>query len=703
MKNISVIIPIYNVEEYIEECLISVIKQTLKEIEIICVDDETPDNSMDIVEKYAKEDDRIVVLHKKNGGLSSARNAGLEVATGEYVYFLDSDDFLLEDTLEHLYREAKKDDLDTIFFDADSFFETEELAQKHKSYQEYYHRDSIYDEVVCGQKLFVKFVDNGDFRPSACLQMNKTSFLRDNNMKFKEGIIHEDYLFTLEHLLYSNRTKHIAERFYQRRMREGSIMTSRSAERGARGYFSSVFYILSKATGVIKDEEVMNAYMKRINGLYRDANNMIKSLSDEEYNSIEVRHNTLEEACFELFVWNNAKWLRDAEKRGENNVRREQLEKAKLKKQIKELKECNSFRIGRMVTFVPRKIKTAIKVLKRSGLSGVLGVIVKKISPEMYRKHFTKVSIIIPVYNGEKYLKECIESLKKQTMKDIEILCIDDKSTDSSLSILKKYAKKDKRIRVFEQEHLGAGHARNIGIANARGQYLLFLDCDDVFDKNLCQHTYNQALKYKAEIVLYATQRKDMQTGVVEPMGWVLRSNELPENEVFKGIDIPERLFQVTSNCPWSKMFSKKFILQTRLQFQNTKHANDVYFIRMAMAMANKMVVLNETLVTYRYNDGSNTQSLKHLAPLEFYKAFVAVKEKLEELNLFDAYKKSFINWILTESLFNYNTMQTDEAKKIVKDKMITEGFDYFGITDCKKEDIYVAKLYDDYVNFINN
>ena len=99
MVKVSVVIPIYNVEEYIEECLCSVLNQTLKDIEIVCVNDGTKDNSMSIVEKYKGQDDRIVIVNKENGGLSSARNAGIEQAEGEYIYFLDSDDFIAENTL----------------------------------------------------------------------------------------------------------------------------------------------------------------------------------------------------------------------------------------------------------------------------------------------------------------------------------------------------------------------------------------------------------------------------------------------------------------------------------------------------------------------------------------------------------------------------------------------------------------------------
>lgn len=143
---VSIIIPIYNVEEYLEECLVSALKQTLKEIEIICVNDGTPDRSMDIVNRYAKEDERIVIVEKENGGLSSARNAGLAVAKGEYVYFLDSDDYILEQTMEVLYGEASQNQLDNIYFDAESFFETEDLKEEMAVYVDYYVRKADYSD-----------------------------------------------------------------------------------------------------------------------------------------------------------------------------------------------------------------------------------------------------------------------------------------------------------------------------------------------------------------------------------------------------------------------------------------------------------------------------------------------------------------------------------------------------------------------------
>ena len=120
-ERVSIIIPIYNVEQYIEECLLSAMRQTLKEIEIICVNDGSTDDSMGIVRKYAREDPRIRIVEKENGGLSSARNAGMDAAKGEYILFLDSDDWILPETLEEIYDSAVKNDLDNVYFNAAVF------------------------------------------------------------------------------------------------------------------------------------------------------------------------------------------------------------------------------------------------------------------------------------------------------------------------------------------------------------------------------------------------------------------------------------------------------------------------------------------------------------------------------------------------------------------------------------------------------
>ena len=144
-KKISVIIPVYNVEKYLAQCLDSVIAQSLREIEIICVNDGSKDGSRDILTAYAEKDKRILVLDKANGGLSSARNAGFNVASGKYILFLDSDDFLYaSDVLSALYQKAEDNFLEQLFFDAEVVFESEDVKKQNSNYIDYYNSSCFY-------------------------------------------------------------------------------------------------------------------------------------------------------------------------------------------------------------------------------------------------------------------------------------------------------------------------------------------------------------------------------------------------------------------------------------------------------------------------------------------------------------------------------------------------------------------------------
>ena len=118
-----------------------------------------------------------------------------------------------------------------------------------------------------------------------------------------------------------------------------------------------------------------------------------------------------------------------------------------------------------------------------------------------------KVSVILPVYNVEKYLKQCLDTIVGQTLKEIEILCVDDGSTDDSVQILKEYEQKDHRIKVLSQKNAGAGAARNLGLRHASGKYLSFLDSDDFFEPDMLETAYEQAERYQAEMVVFRSNQ----------------------------------------------------------------------------------------------------------------------------------------------------------------------------------------------------
>lgn len=237
MVKVSVIVPVYNVEQYLKECMDSLVGQTLKEIEIICVNDGSDDGSLEILQKYAKDDERITILNQENRGISNARNRGVQKAVGKYLYFMDSDDILELNALEKLYSCAEKNALDILYFDGESFFETEELREKNKSYFTYYIRKGDYSQVTAGPDLFRQMVMADEYRVAVWLQFFRRDFYLENKLQFYDGIVGEDNIFTCQSILKAKRVCHIKDRMFHRRVRENSIMTTKTSFAKVYGFF----------------------------------------------------------------------------------------------------------------------------------------------------------------------------------------------------------------------------------------------------------------------------------------------------------------------------------------------------------------------------------------------------------------------------------------------------------------------------------
>ncbi len=235
---VSVIIPAYNVEEYIGECIDSVLNNSLKDIEIIVINDGSTDKTAEIIAEYAKKDKRINAKSKENGGLSSARNAGIEAASGEYLLFVDSDDYLEPQAIEYLYCEAKANRLDQLFFCARSFLDgvDAESASNIGNYE----RNAVYDGVMTGREFFVKMSKNADFKPSACLQIVRRDLLGENGIKFVEGIFYEDNPFTVQCLFFADRVRYDNINLYNRRIRRNSVMTGITGLQSSYGFFNVI-------------------------------------------------------------------------------------------------------------------------------------------------------------------------------------------------------------------------------------------------------------------------------------------------------------------------------------------------------------------------------------------------------------------------------------------------------------------------------
>ena len=232
----TIIIPVYNVEKYLPECIDSAIHQTYPDIRIILVDDGSTDSSGKICDQCAQLDPRISVIHKPSGGLSDARNAGLAQADTKYVYFLDSDDYIEPQAIEILHHIAEQNNLDMLHFDNDVIQENDRGFFESVEYQL---NPGAYPDVMPGREMYHEFVVNWYYRPPVQFYFYNRKFLADNNITFKKGIVHEDELFSFITFLNAERVMHIPAILYNYRQRANSIMTAPETQN-----HSDSFYII---------------------------------------------------------------------------------------------------------------------------------------------------------------------------------------------------------------------------------------------------------------------------------------------------------------------------------------------------------------------------------------------------------------------------------------------------------------------------
>ena len=229
---VSVIIPVYNTEAYVEQTLRSIMGQTLRDIELIVVNDGSTDGSLSVLERIATGDDRIRLYTQPNKGLSQTRNAGIARARGEFIYFMDSDDLLEPDALERCYERCQSDRLDFVFFDAESFGTTASDAAWFD-----YRRAKYFGTEVCdGTDLLRRMLALHCYRASACLSFIRTAYLRGLGLRFYPGILHEDELFTPQLYLGASRAGGIERAFFKRRIHGDSIMGRGFSRRNLEGY-----------------------------------------------------------------------------------------------------------------------------------------------------------------------------------------------------------------------------------------------------------------------------------------------------------------------------------------------------------------------------------------------------------------------------------------------------------------------------------
>lgn len=616
---VSVIIPVYNVEEYLRDCLDSVISQTLHNIEIICVNDGSPDRSDLILAEYAAKDERIKVIEQPNGGLSVARNTGMAAASGKYIAFLDSDDMFKPDALEMLYNRAESDNLDHIIFASEVFYDGYEPETD--EWTKYYAHSHQYGEIKSGAECFADLVLNKDYVYAAQLRFSLRSRLESQKLLFRPGMIHEDTLFSFMNDLSAERAMVMDEMPYLFRKRADSITTGAVSVKHMIGYFVSFIESLKFVHYKNFSDRIQMAINRDLNRKYRAA--------CRDYQKVEDLNAS------------DAMWL-----------------------ECKMAKELTS-------------------------------VLVKKPLPDTTNiARFTEtvrnpvVSVIIPVYNVQDYLVECLESVRQQTVKNIEIICVDDGSTDISLTILQFYELLDTRIKVLKGHNQGGGAARNFGLRFAYGKYLAFFDSDDWADSSMLDKMVNKAEEDNSDVVMCRSYRySDSECKIIRET--YMPEHLVKQNTFFTFRDVGSNLLVVFGNQPWAKLFRRSFIEENDLKFQEIARANDLRFTQLSIILAERLSIVNEALYYYRVDIASSLQATVDRSPLLFLEAWGSFREKAQESNLLDEISVPLANAVWGGCIFSFGRFNTMEAKRELFQELKKNAMEEFGIDKLDEHTCY--------------
>lgn len=436
---VSVILPVYNVEKYLHQCLDSIQQQTLTDIEIICVDDGSTDGSPAILDEYAQQDARFIILHQENKGAGAARNSGLEVARGEYLLFLDADDFFEHKMLELSYKKACQLNADIVIFKADRYLQTE---------------DKFVDISSINYKLLPQCdcfaatdVEKNIFRSVVGWTWDKLfrhNFVKRFNIRFQEIRIHNDLLFTYAALISAERITLLNHKFTHQRKRGGGSISDEFRE------WWCTFDALKGLKQYIESHNFSNRFGQ-------DFTNYAAYLL--LYNLNRLQGDTAQQ--FQNYM--RQSWMRELG--------------------IEDMPEDNFYD------------HSAWEQCRRISFS------VAPMPQHVEISDTPKVSVIVPSLNSAKYIDECIVSILSQTLTDIEVLCVDAGSTDGTIEKLNTFAQQDARIHVIHSDKKSYGYQINLGLDAARGKFFGIVESDDYILSNMYETLYGLAQQFQLDSI----------------------------------------------------------------------------------------------------------------------------------------------------------------------------------------------------------
>lgn len=306
-----------------------------------------------------------------------------------------------------------------------------------------------------------------------------------------------------------------------------------------------------------------------------------------------------------------------------------------------------------------------------------------------------KVTVVIPVYNAEDYLNPAMDSVICQTLTDIEIICVDDGSTDSSLDIIREYQANDSRIRIVTETNAGPALARNNGIRRARGEYIAFLDADDFYEPSLLEELYNEAKRADLDVVItdydiYNSHKAAFERAVPEK-----HENIYQPGRVTSKSEYPDYIFTSTNGAAWNKLFRTEFVKEKELSFlTDVKMYEDVYFTVTALSLAERVGKVHKTLLHHRvYSEQSRAKLFRKYysqVPL----IYIEIKKFLMKRGMYSPLVASFLNLTAERSYKIFNLLGSD-AKENFWNMLHSEFSEHLGWHGLTAADFEETAVFD--------
>lgn len=562
---VSVIVPIYNVKDYLRQCLDSIISQSLRDIEIICVNDGSDDGSEQIVKEYAEKDPRIILINKENSGYGASVNRGLDVAGGEYVGIVESDDFIEKDMYKTLYRLAKSNG-------------TADIVKG--SYWMYYDtEDKIGKRIIPPINNACKQPRTGFdvwsypeilyHHPSIWSCVYRREFLNINNIRMVEakGAGWVDNPFLIQTFCLAKTISWTPDPFYN--YRQTNPNASSFVKDCSMPFHRTSEMLRFLDDNGIWDDGIRGSVYKRI--LY----NTDAALQNPNYKP--EKDNPL---IFEQIIRVPPAFL-----------------------QQKRVKESEREAYDYFMS-IYKGVNSAKKTPLRDGQEAERKT--GKIDSQ------PKVSVIMPSLNVGPYIRKCMESVVNQTLQEIEIICVDAGSTDGTLEVLQEYAGRDPRIRLIHSDEKSYGYQMNLGLDAAKGEYIGVVETDDFAERNMLAGLYKTAKKYGAEFVR-SNYYRYVSTGDTHDT-FVDNSCGLTYKKLFS----PRNYYRIFNMVPaiWTGIYQRNWLQDCSIRFLETPGASyqDTGFILKVLCCADKAVLLPDAYLHYRTDNSNSSVKSKEKA-----------------------------------------------------------------------------------------